>query len=81
LMFVKEDIMGMLTGILDDSVAGGRLDPEDDLISMGLDSVKIINMIVLLEEKYGIEIKDEDLLFENFETVRKITELLERYLN
>ncbi|MNW51526.1 acyl carrier protein [compost metagenome] len=47
---------------------------DEDLVSIGLDSLKTINLIVQLEEIYGIEFDDEELIFENFSSINVIAE-------
>ncbi len=41
----------------------------DDL---GIDSVNLLQIIFSLEVFYGIKIKDEDFIYENFETVDRM---------
>ncbi|MEC0244345.1 acyl carrier protein [Paenibacillus chitinolyticus] len=48
--------------------------PETDLFLLGLDSVTAVNLIVSLESHFGITFNDDELIVENFSTVRKITE-------
>ncbi|EGL15173.1 MULTISPECIES: acyl carrier protein [Paenibacillus] len=48
--------------------------PETDLFLLGLDSVTAVNLIVSLESQFGITFNDDELIVENFSTVRKITE-------
>lgn len=42
-----------------------------------LDSMGIFQMVAFLESEFGIEIDDEDLLPENFETIESIGRLVE----
>nr|BCJ78236.1 acyl carrier protein [Niallia circulans] len=48
--------------------------PETDLFLLGLDSVTAVNLIVSLEGVFGITFNDDELIVENFSTVKKITE-------
>lgn len=52
---------------------------DTDLSSVGMDSILFIQLIVLLETSYSIEIDDEDLLIEHFSTINKIVHTLEKY--
>jgi acyl carrier protein len=36
--------------------------------------------VVALEESYGFEFNDEDLLFDKFNTIHKLSTLLDEYL-
>ena len=54
------------------------LDETDSLLEHGLiDSVGIINLVSLLEETYRIEIDDDDLMPENFDSLNAIKNYVE----
>jgi len=48
-------------------------DPDQPL---QIDSLGLIRLVAFLESDLGIRVEDEELLAENFETVRKLGELL-----
>jgi len=48
--------------------------PEDNLNQWGMDSIKVIQLIVELEEMFDIIYEDNELLFENFSNVQQITD-------
>lgn len=50
----------------------------DDLQKLGFDSVDFVQLVVKIETKFGIFVDDEDLLFENFDTMQKIVEYVEK---
>lgn len=52
---------------------------EAPLSEIGLTSLKFISFIVKLEEGFGIEILDSDLLFEKFLTINKMFDTLQKY--
>ncbi|WP_339801547.1 acyl carrier protein [Paenibacillus sp. FSL R5-0744] len=52
----------------------GELELDESLNSVGLNSLRLIAMIVDLEEKFDIEFADEEMLYENFSTMRTIFE-------
>ncbi len=56
------------------------LGDEEQLAAYGLDSMEFIEIISLIEEHFKIEILDSDLLMENFESKKKIFEILDKYL-
>jgi acyl carrier protein len=51
----------------------------DSLLQRGLlDSQGIINMVTYFEETFDIEIRDEEVVPENFESVRALSQLIKR---
>jgi acyl carrier protein len=57
----------------------GPLAPDDSLFELGvIDSLAVVKTIAYCEEQFDIEIPDEELVPENFETVRAIADLVER---
>jgi acyl carrier protein len=57
----------------------GPLKADDSLFELGvIDSLAVVKTIAYCEEQFEIEIPDEDLIPENFVTVRAIAELVER---
>jgi len=58
--------------------ANESVEPDESLLERGLiDSVGIMKLVPLLEEKFGIEIDDDDLMPENFDSL----EAIEQYVN
>ena len=50
---------------------------DSDLIHLGiLDSLSIMELLFMLEEEFKIEVDGEDIIPENFETVKKIADVL-----
>lgn len=56
---------------LDDSVTA-----DTDLHSEGLDSLALMQLILLLEREYSIAISPADLNRENFSTLKKLADLV-----
>ena len=53
--------------------------PDDSLLESGtLDSVGVMRLVAFLESRYGIEVQDDDLMPENFDTLAAITAFIER---
>ena len=50
---------------------------DDDLLELGLDSIKFIQIIVSLEEAFECEIPDEKLLLTEMNSVNKMLEVLQ----
>ncbi len=51
------------------------------LADLGLSSIQFIQFIVSLEEEFGIEVLDSDLLLSNFETIEMLYQTLEKYFS
>jgi len=55
------------------------LKPGDSLLRRGLlDSMGVIKTVAFCEETFGIEIRDEEVIPENFESVRALSRLIKR---
>lgn len=55
-----------------------RVEPEEPLLNGLVDSTGVLRLVVFAEEQFGVAIADEDLVPENFATVRSLGELVER---
>ncbi|HED10485.1 MAG TPA: acyl carrier protein [Caldithrix abyssi] len=74
---MKEKIIEFL---YDDSLKDefNDLDHDDSLLELGIiDSVKMMEMISFLEENFGIEVDDEELMPENFDSINAIVAFIE----
>lgn len=61
------------TEVLDTTEA---LAPESDLFGAGLDSMGIMQLLLAIEDRFGVAIDPADLSRENFSTARKIAALV-----
>jgi acyl carrier protein len=53
------------------------VDPLDDLLSSGiLDSMGVMETVAFVEEDFGVTVDDEEIVPENFRTLRALTELV-----
>lgn len=58
------------------------LDPEEDLLNEGvIDSMGILQLVAFLEEKYGIQVADEDIVPENFRSLNALAQFVQRKNN
>ena len=71
----KEEILEIVNSVQDMEVTVDQCD--DDLLEMGLDSIKFIQIIVSLEEAFECEIPDEKLLLTEMNSVNKMLEVLQ----
>lgn len=56
------------------------IDSNSNLETYGLESIEAIKLVVSLEEAYDFEFRDEDLIFDKFNTINKLLNLLDGYL-
>lgn len=60
-------------------VAVDRIEMDTDLIGSGvIDSFGVVAFIEFLEDTYGIEVSDDDIDPENFRTVVRIVDYIQR---
>ena len=52
------------------------LDATTDLYVLGLDSMAIMQLLILVEEEYGVPLSEGALTRENFSTVRQLAGLI-----
>ena len=65
--------------IKDELLKGRKMDlkPEDDLLSAGiLDSLGILQIVAFIEDRFGYQVPDEDVVFENFVSIDALTNYL-----
>lgn len=53
------------------------LGPGEPLLDGALDSVDVLRLVVFVEDRYGVTIEDNELVPENFETLRSLVALLQ----
>lgn len=67
--------------VMHDLLRGKReaIGVDESLISAGLlDSLTLLQLIAFVEDEYNMTISDEEMVAENFETIRSIKMLVER---
>lgn len=56
------------------------LRPEDDLLNSGiLDSLSILQLVTYVEKHFGIQVPDEDVVYENFHSIAALSDYLNRF--
>ncbi len=55
-------------------------DVESDLYAAGLDSMAMMQLVLLLEEKFGVVVPDSDICRANFQSVRQLARLVQERL-
>ncbi len=54
--------------------------PESDLYEAGLDSMALMQLLILVEEEYGVSIPESALTKQNFSTVRHLSQIIRERL-
>lgn len=76
---MREDILDKVLKVLNANLENAEItfeQTEDDLSSLGMDSITFIRIIVALEEAFDIEIPDEKLLITEMNTVSKMASVI-----
>lgn len=55
-------------------------DADSDLYAAGLDSMAMMQLVLLLEEKFGVVVPDSDICRANFQSVRQLARLVRERL-
>jgi methoxymalonate biosynthesis acyl carrier protein len=73
-----QNVVSEIHGWLQENVTGSRETSEDEpLIENGvLTSLQTVELVMFMEDRFGIMIEDEELNEENFASIRTIAELV-----
>jgi acyl carrier protein len=76
---LRERVKELVVECLFLDVEPSSINDTDNLMEVhGVDSVNLFEIVVALEEDYGISFEDEDFDVETFSTVASIADLVER---
>jgi acyl carrier protein len=56
------------------------LENDDYLLNYGLRSINIVLFIKSLEQKFGFEFSDDDMILNNFKSINEIERLVKKYM-
>jgi acyl carrier protein len=71
---IEQEVRQFLRDNFPLSADGVTLHPEDSLIEVGvIDSTGVLELIGFIEERYEVEIADEEVLPENLDSIASIT--------
>jgi acyl carrier protein len=77
-MDVSEEIASFLQGRFP-ALAGRRLDAGTPLLASGaIDSLGILELVTFLDERFGVQMMDDDFDPANFETLGQLVAFVER---
>jgi len=78
------DTSNIIMDYIQQNLLKGRmsnLSPDDDLLDSGiLNSLGILQLVAFIDERFGFQVPDEDVVYENFNSVSAITGYLEPHL-
>ncbi|WP_420630856.1 acyl carrier protein [Candidatus Leptofilum sp.] len=64
--YIREELM---------NGASNELDESENLLAAGIiDSLGILRLVSFVEEKFGIEVPDEDVTIDNFQSVKSMSD-------
>ncbi len=82
MMVRKEDVVSNIIKIL--NISHEHIDQEvlsQDIKEFGVDSLKIISLIIELEKLYQIDFKPQDLSFDKMRSISSISDCVLSYIN
>ncbi|KAA6470414.1 acyl carrier protein [Bacillus cereus] len=79
--FINESIIVKLKTLFEVMDISGEFTYETQLVDLGLDSLQILELVVNIENEFDIAIADEDLDGDNFQSIKTLINLIERYIN
>jgi methoxymalonate biosynthesis acyl carrier protein len=76
---IEEELHGYIVGELTSGPGGDSIAPDDDLIRRGIvDSLGVQQLVDFCESRYGIRVDEDDLVLDNFRTLRQLAAFVER---
>ncbi len=64
--YIREELM---------NCSSNELDEAENLLAAGIiDSLGILRLVSFVEEKFGIEVPDEDVTIDNFQSVKSMSD-------
>ncbi|WP_195576567.1 acyl carrier protein [Paenibacillus sp. 1001270B_150601_E10] len=69
---LRQRVIDLLKDNVDDPSLLDQCDPDEDLSSLGINSLTFIKLVIATEMEFGVSWSDEDLDFRNFSTINQI---------
>jgi acyl carrier protein len=79
---IKEKLRDIISEDLDANIVRGEIRDDISLYEdgLGLDSISVVNLIVLVEKKFDFNFSEEDINYELFKSLNHLTEVVHRKL-
>ena len=76
---VTEKLRDIISRQLDVGIPLDAVTPDVPLMEegLGLDSIAIVELVTLIEENFGVDLNEDDLEMEGFETLTTLTALVQ----
>ena len=80
---VKQKLKDIIVNDLDANIEASQVLDDISLYEngVGLDSISIVNLIVILEKKFGFSFEEDELNSEMFASVNNLTDFLYKKIN
>jgi acyl carrier protein len=81
----SRDFIGDVSGFIRDTMLVGlsdqSIEPDESLVQRGvIDSTGVLELVTFLQDRYGIEIKDDEITTDNLDSLNAIAAFLRRKL-
>lgn len=73
---IRERVLTMLKENIEDDYEWDKIEDDDDLAMLGVNSVTFIKLVVATEMEFDIEWDDENLNVVNFSTINNIVDYI-----
>ena len=73
---IKEQIQQLILDVLPD-ISLQELQEEEDIFSLGLDSINAMTLLSNLQDTFDIQLETDEINFENFQNVDSILAMVE----
>ncbi|MGA9362880.1 MAG: acyl carrier protein [Bacteroidota bacterium] len=78
-MAILKELEGILLTEIAVNPSKESLDPDEDLLEQGIiDSLGIMRLVLSLEKTFGIEVIEEDVVPENFQSLNSLAKFVEQ---
>ncbi len=78
-MTIRERLRDCIFGELIPTPADARPGDGDDLLDLGLDSLRIMRLLVFVEEKLGVNLPDHEVTSERIGSIDALVEWIESH--